>query len=294
MSWYYADNGRQAGPVDDASLDDLISRGAVRPDTLIWREGMANWQPLSTVRPQAPPPPVVPPAPVYTPPPPASQPGFDQPAFQQPSFQQQPSYQQPQPSFQPQPQPGGQGVTCANCGQHFSPNDVVFIGSSYVCAACKPVFLQRMREGSAAGAVGVRRYAGFWIRFAAWIIDAIIVGVASNVVFLPIRLALMQASDDPFANLGLQSLVGLLQIGVGAAYFGYFLSTRAASPGKLLLGLKVIRPDGSMISFARGASRYLAQIVSGIILFIGYIIAGFDAEKRALHDHLCDTRVVYK
>ena len=61
-----------------------------------------------------------------------------------------------------------------------------------------------------------------------------------------------------------------------------------------MLGLKVIRSDGSGISFARGACRYLAQIVSALILLIGYIIAAFDVEKRALHDYLCDTRVVYK
>jgi uncharacterized RDD family membrane protein YckC len=35
-------------------------------------------------------------------------------------------------------------------------------------------------------------------------------------------------------------------------------------------------------------------IVSGIILLIGYIMAGFDEEKRALHDRVCDTRVIYK
>ena len=189
---------------------------------------------------------------------------------------------------------GGQGVTCANCGQMFAQTEVVFIGSSYVCAGCKPIFLQRMREGSAGGAMGVRRYAGFWIRFGAYIIDAIIVGIAANIVVIPITFAMIRINDNPMANLGLQGILVLFQIALACGYFGYFLSTKGATPGKLLLGLKVIRSDGSGLSFARGASRYLAQIVSSIILLIGFIIAAFDAEKRALHDHLCDTRVVYK
>lgn len=303
MSWYYADNGRQAGPVDDASLDALISRGVVRPDTLVWREGMANWQALNTVRPvtpvaaPAPPPPPAPapaPVPVYeAPQPQQQQPSFQQP--QQPSFQQ-PSFQQPQPLFQAPvaAAPVAGGVTCANCGQLFAQTDVVFIGSSYVCAGCKPIFLQRMREGNAGGAVGARRYAGFWIRFGAYLIDAIIVGVASNIVVMPVSFAMIRSSDNPMANLGLQGILMLFQIALACGYFGYFLSTKGATPGKLLLGLKVIRSDGSGITFGRGVARYLAQIVSGIILAIGYIIAAFDAERRALHDHLCDTRVVYK
>jgi uncharacterized RDD family membrane protein YckC len=313
MSWYYADNGRQAGPVDDASLDALIAQGVVRPDTLVWREGMANWQALNSARPPAappisvaPPPPAPAPVPVYTPPQ-QQQPSFEQPSYQQPSFQQpsfqQPSFQQPQqPLFQAPAAAAAAagasaiagGVTCANCGQLFAQTDVVFIGSSYVCAGCKPIFLQRMREGSVGGAIGVRRYAGFWIRFAAALIDSIIVGVASNLVVMPISFALIRTSDDPMANLGLQGILVLFQIVVACGYFGYFLSTKGATPGKLLLGLKVIRSDGSGLSFGRGAARYLAQFVSGMILLIGYIIAAFDAEKRALHDHLCDTRVVYK
>jgi uncharacterized RDD family membrane protein YckC len=42
----------------------------------------------------------------------------------------------------------------------------------------------------------------------------------------------------------------------------------------------------------RAVGRYFAKIVSGIILMIGYIMAGFDSEKRALHDMMCDTRVI--
>src|SRR4029453_18658218 len=43
-NWFYAANGQQQGPFGDAQLRDLISQGTVRPDTLVWSEGMAGWQ----------------------------------------------------------------------------------------------------------------------------------------------------------------------------------------------------------------------------------------------------------
>jgi uncharacterized RDD family membrane protein YckC len=39
--------------------------------------------------------------------------------------------------------------------------------------------------------------------------------------------------------------------------------------------------------------RFFAKILSAMMLWIGFIIAAFDREKRALHDHICGTRVVY-
>jgi uncharacterized RDD family membrane protein YckC len=54
----------------------------------------------------------------------------------------------------------------------------------------------------------------------------------------------------------------------------------------------VVRPNGGPIDLPRAVGRYFAKILSGIILLIGYIMAGFDGEKRALHDMICDTRVV--
>ena len=59
-------------------------------------------------------------------------------------------------------------------------------------------------------------------------------------------------------------------------------------------GLRVIVSDGSKVSYWRAFGRYWAKILSGLILAIGYIMAGFDSEKRALHDHICNTRVIRK
>ena len=62
MNWYYAVGGRQQGPVDDAQLDAMLQSGQINQDTLIWRDGMANWLPLRQARPSAGAPPSVAPA----------------------------------------------------------------------------------------------------------------------------------------------------------------------------------------------------------------------------------------
>ena len=55
--WYYSVGGQQVGPVDDRALEDLARQGVIHPETLVWREGMANWQPYGA-RHSAPTPPV--------------------------------------------------------------------------------------------------------------------------------------------------------------------------------------------------------------------------------------------
>ena len=56
--------------------------------------------------------------------------------------------------------------------------------------------------------------------------------------------------------------------------------------------LKIVRPDGAPITYLRAFGRYFAEILSTLILFIGFMMAGWDEEKRALHDRICDTRVI--
>ena len=56
MQWYYAEDGAQKGPVEEAVLEQLIAAGTVRGDTLVWQEGMENWERCDKVRGFAPPP----------------------------------------------------------------------------------------------------------------------------------------------------------------------------------------------------------------------------------------------
>lgn len=284
MRWFYAEGGRQIGPVEDASLDDLVRQGVVKDDTLVWREGMASWQPHGAVRgrPSAP-------IPAVEPPPAAMSAAAGAAAPAQPS----------------------ETRYCSECGRPFPINELSGVGNASVCATCRPVVLQRMAAappgvGPVVQPFARYRYGGFWIRFVARIIDAIIVGFIGFIIRLPLTIFLgiggagLRVANDPAAAmaalpliLGAAGISFLIQIAVGIIYEVYFLSTRSATPGKIALGLKVIRADGGPVSAGLAAGRYFSMWLSGFILMIGYIMAGFDTEKRALHDRICDTRVVY-
>lgn len=149
-----------------------------------------------------------------------------------------------------------------------------------------------MQEG--ATVPGTYVYGGFWRRFAAILID----GIIMMVVLLPVNAVLggMAAKAQPSAQFTfLTAYVGvtwLLSLVLNCAYQVYFLSQKSATPGKMVLGLKVITASGGPISPARAAGRYFAYLLSGLTLLIGYIMAAFDSQKRALHDHICSTRVI--
>jgi len=68
-------------------------------------------------------------------------------------------------------------------------------------------------------------------------------------------------------------------------------SSRQATLGKMIFGMKVTDLSGNRISFARATGRYFAKWLSGLTLLIGYIIAGFTERKQALHDMLAGTLV---
>jgi len=172
-------------------------------------------------------------------------------------------------------------------------------------ASWQPLGVVRGMHPAAAATAG-RHYGGFWIRFLARVIDSIILIVINAIVRLPLTLmfglgtlgmrGLGEARGDMIfgpAMAGVLGLSTLIGIALGAAYEVYFLSAHGATPGKMALGLRVIRPDGGPISPMLALGRHFALWISAIILMIGYIMAAFDPEKRALHDRICETRVIY-
>ncbi len=172
---------------------------------------------------------------------------------------------------------------CSECGMVYFDDELIQFGDALVCGKCKPLFVQKMREGVTVA--GEMVYAGFWIRLVAKIIDGIILTVVGFVLGFLIGLSVRQ----PIAGAVLQNF---LSFTLSLAYAIYFLGKYSATPGKMACGLKAVRPDGERISYARACGRFFAEILSSIILCIGYIIAAFDEEKRALHDRVCDTRVI--
>jgi uncharacterized RDD family membrane protein YckC len=189
---------------------------------------------------------------------------------------------------------------CAECGRPVPAADLARFGDVLVCANCKQTYAQKLREGVVAARTVA--YGGFWIRFVAWMIDAIILAIISSVLQLAfagslVRTIPVQPGVSPSAAvlgrfMGTAGLLYLLSVAIAACYEGLFVAKLGATPGKMVLSLKVFRPDGSPVAMGRAFGRYFAKLLSGFTLLIGYIIAGFDSQKRALHDMICDTRVV--
>jgi uncharacterized RDD family membrane protein YckC len=141
-------------------------------------------------------------------------------------------------------------------------------------------------------------YASFGERFAAKFVDGLIVGLPLMVIMFAIMIPMVRSSN---ANGGDNAAVGLIQIFiqlgfilVNMAYQIFFLGKFNATPGKMLCKLKVVTSDGKSFGYSRATGRFFAEMLSGMTCYIGYLLVLFDKEKRALHDHICNTRVVHK
>jgi uncharacterized RDD family membrane protein YckC len=183
-------------------------------------------------------------------------------------------------------------MRCSECNRDFGEDELITFGDAVICAECKPLFVQKLREGLSVA--GEMVYGGFWIRVGAKIIDGIIITVVDVIIIFLLGLVMshlisMENEAIFFATTILQNI---LLWGLNLAYVTYFLGKYGATPGKMACGLKVVRPNGEKISYARACGRALAEILSAMILYIGYIMVAFDEEKRSLHDRICDTRVI--
>ena len=182
--------------------------------------------------------------------------------------------------------------SCAVCKGRFAQSQMVRFGDKLVCASCKPTYVQMLAMGM--GNSGDLRYAGFWIRFGAKFIDGIILWVVNFVISMGTTL-LISTQKSPQMAVAAAIINVVIQFGIGIAYNIYFLTgNNQATPGKMACGLKVVTAEGDRITPGRAVGRYFSELLSGMILMIGYIMAAFDDEKRTLHDRICNTRVVFK
>jgi uncharacterized RDD family membrane protein YckC len=91
----------------------------------------------------------------------------------------------------------------------------------------------------------------------------------------------------------IQVLVQCSGIALTLTYVIYFTRKYDATPGKKALGLRLLRADGSKLGKGRIVGRYFAEWISSLVMGIGYLMVAFDKEqRRALHDRICDTRVI--
>jgi uncharacterized RDD family membrane protein YckC len=192
-------------------------------------------------------------------------------------------------------------VYCAECGRPSTPAELVRFGELMICPVCQESHRQKL-PGSSPAAAATGAYAGFWIRVAAYLIDTVILwviaGVLQGLIFGSMMRFPRLDSGEALDQGAIASLLGLIgtslmvQFAVAACYEGFFVAKLAATPGKMVIGAKVVCADGSAVSLGRAFGRYFAKILSGLILCIGFILVGLDSQKRGLHDMICDTRVI--
>lgn len=150
-------------------------------------------------------------------------------------------------------------------------------------------------------------YAGFWRRFVAHLIDQIIMGCVAFMVFIP-GLALLGIGIGSGIMDESPSAIGFILAAI-AAYLTAILvviimqwlyyalmesSNKQATLGKLALGIIVTDLSGGRISFGRATGRYFGKLISGLIMYIGFIMAAFTEKKQALHDIMASCLVVMK
>jgi uncharacterized RDD family membrane protein YckC len=155
------------------------------------------------------------------------------------------------------------------------------------------------------------RYAGFWLRFVAFIIDWFALSLAGAIIAVPIILAIlalgvgMSGIESPweFLEQGKMMMVGgiigliilmiMFSIVLHWLYYALMESSRfGGTLGKMALGLRVVDLEGNRISFGRASGRYFSRIITNMTMLIGYIIAGLTERKQALHDLIAGCLVI--
>ena len=191
---------------------------------------------------------------------------------------------------------------CSRCGQKVDE-------SFQYCPACGQEARSRAGPPSISGNAtvpGPARYAGFWVRVVAYLIDGIVAGIPFSLIMLVLlflfgglHLLAPRGSPGPvfmasFLS-GLFPTFALFVIAQWLYFAGMESSPRQATFGKAALSLRVTDLKGQSLTFTHATGRFVAKMISGLIpLGIGYLLAGFTQNKQALHDMIAGTLVLRK
>ena len=141
-------------------------------------------------------------------------------------------------------------MSCSECHLEFASEEVIAFGDIIVCGGCKPLFVQRLREG-----ISARQrlpFAGFWIRFGSLTIDYVILYMIMMIVAgFGVGLSGFR-NPDPFKVLRLEGVLLGVQFIIANAYETWFVGRSGATPGMMTCRLKLIRGDGSSLGFRGG------------------------------------------
>lgn len=256
-SWYFVKDGQRNGPMGREALDAHIFAGEVDGATLVWRSGMSEWAQASKVPELGVPPITLPP-----------------------------------------PLP-----TAGTAGAPREAEDVA--GAAASAQAPAPDFAHETRAGqfqaqwgnrTPAPAIRTESFAGFWVRLAAKLIDFVVLYAFAALVERALVHLVFDGVAPAFGDWAgmwrMLSYAAPINLSFALLYTVFFMLKHEATPGKRILGLRVVKADGGRLTAGHVAGRFFAELLSRITFFAGYVMAAFDDEKRTLHDYLCDTRVV--
>lgn len=177
---------------------------------------------------------------------------------------------------------------CARCNEPFCPDCLVAMEGRSYCAACKTERLLDLQAG-----VDRERlvYAGFWMRFGAQVLDALIWGVPAYGLFVA---AMMFATANPMRMAPLLVIGAYVPLYVFPILYEALLLTlkNGQTVGKLALRIRVVRPDGSPITAAHAWGRAIIRLFLACLVIVDFLPMFFTDEKTTLHDMIAGTRVV--
>ncbi|MFI5339199.1 MAG: RDD family protein [Candidatus Methylomirabilales bacterium] len=141
------------------------------------------------------------------------------------------------------------------------------------------------------------RTAGFWLRSVAFLVDGGMVVLLATGGAMLVDLAVQIGgliSSAPEAGLEWldTTATSLLVVLIVLCYFTLFVGFRGQTPGKMLLGLKIIRTTGEEVGYGSALVRWIAQCLSLLPLGLGFLMIAFSRRKQGLHDKLARTYVV--
>jgi uncharacterized RDD family membrane protein YckC len=138
------------------------------------------------------------------------------------------------------------------------------------------------------------QYAGFVTRLIAWIIDQLVV---AGFTFISGWIASFVLDTLPFDNQVYELTVALILVIVNFAFLlFYFIGLWMISGqtlGKSIMGLRIVRADGERLKLRNAILRFIGYPISGMLLFLGYLMVLVDRRRQALHDKIGGTIVVY-
>ena len=168
---------------------------------------------------------------------------------------------------------------CAGCQ---TPNTL----TSQYCYKCG---LKLPKAAVAARTEVIMVYGGFRRRLAASLIDSLVIGTVYCLMLIILSPDLLAGGAVSDTDQGFAILSAII---AGPVYWTVSTGKCGRSMGKLALGLKVVRVDGSRLSYPRAFARFCAYFLSSLTWGIGFLIIAFNRKKRGLHDYICDTVVI--